>query len=489
MDSSAYAQTPAAGLTNVHNVALHDAIISWESTSGATDLVKIEELLFILDLSALKHKSGYILFCLKEHVDNRDDPFSFVGLSTDKIPKELHAHLIDRLPEYVVPTDENAVDVIVSTKSGINQSLAFWQTVLQPVWDILERELASSDSPAPLPSSKATRNILITQDARSVREFARRLSTSGGVSSSHSSRTIVLLSGDGGVVDLLNEGVADAPHEQQLLLALLPLGTGNALFHSLHKPVWTEEHNPSPLVLGLRTLFAGAKAQLPVFRATFSEGSHIVKYTAEGDALARRDVAVEKLYGAVVASYGFHASIVYESDTPEYRVHGAKRFGMAAQELLRLSHSYRGSVQVRPPGGEEGALFEPIAGDEHLYVLVTPLSNLERTFTISPASRPLDGKLRLVHFGNVGGQRAMDVMMKAYDGGKHVGMKWDDGHEVRYEEIEEIRVTTAEEDERWRMICIDGTIVELPKGGQVSVSKEKRDIFKVLVDSRVLPGQ
>ncbi|EHK22277.1 uncharacterized protein TRIVIDRAFT_127708, partial [Trichoderma virens Gv29-8] len=309
------------------------------------------------------------------------------------------------------------VDVVVSTKSGVGLSLQFWQSVLQPLWNVVEEHSSEADG-WELP------NVLITQDAQSVRRFARKVGGSEGKSDGEptQSRTIVLLSGDGGIVDLINGSSHDEFLEQRhLLLALLPLGTGNALFHTLHKPLWASKdgktEDASPL-----------------------------------------------------------------SDTPEYRVHGDKRFGMVAQELLRESHPYSARVDVRHPSSSH---WETIPGDKHAYVLMTPLSNLERTFTISPASKPLDGKLRLVHFGTIGGERTLDVMMKAYDEGKHIGTKWDDGHEVRYEEVDEVKVTVLEDDERWRKVCIDGTIVDIPKGGELSVRKEEKSGFQVLVDSRV----
>ncbi|RFU74831.1 hypothetical protein TARUN_7400 [Trichoderma arundinaceum] len=486
---------PQAGLTNVTDVSVVDGVISWKDDNNGTDQVKYQNLLFVLDLSQTpSNKNGCIISFLIEDSETPEERFRLLLLSTDAIPDELQQHRINGLPLHLRPVNgKHNVDVIVSTKSGVGLAQQFWKAVLQPLWSAIEEQTGATGLESP--------NVVITQDAQSVREFAR---TIGSPNEASQSRTIVLLSGDGGIVDLLNGSSHDEPstaEQRQALLALLPLGTGNALFHSLHKPLWITEdgktEDASPLVLGLRTLFNGVSANLPLFQASFSPGSRIVKFTpttgeSSGDDassnalhLAKEETQVSHLYGAVVASYGFHSSIVYESDTPEYRVHGDKRFGMVAQELLRESHPYTAQVDVRHPSSSS---WDSIPGDKHAYVLVTPLSNLERTFTISPASKPLDGKLRLVHFGTIGGERTMDVMMKAYDGGKHIGTKWDDGHEVRYEEVDEVRVTILEEDERWRKVCIDGTIVDIPKGGQLSVRKEVKGGFQVLVDSRVLPS-
>ncbi|PTB45511.1 uncharacterized protein TrAFT101_000954 [Trichoderma asperellum] len=481
----------SAGLTNVTDVSVLDGVISWKDSSSKnnnTNQVKSQNVIFVLDRSQASSgdKAGYIISALVEDSEKSpEERFQLLLLATDSVPDELlQKFRIGGLPVYLKPVEgKQDVDVIVSTKSGVGLSQQFWQTVLQPLWSSVD-ELSSEV------------NVLITQDEHSVRNFAQSLG-----SSTSKSRTVVLLSGDGGVVDLINGGSHDAPH-QQLLLAVLPLGTGNALFSSLHKPLWIAEDGKiediSSLVLGLRTLFNGVSANLPLFHASFPPGSRIVKFkpatkeqeTSSDDSaatalhLAKEEIQVSHLYGAVVASYGFHSSLIYESDTPEYRVHGDKRFGMVAQELLRESHAYNAQVDIRHPSSSE---WETIPGNEHTYVLITPLSNMERTFTISPASKPLDGKLRLVQFGNIGGERTMDAMMKAYDGGKHVGLKWDDGHEVRYEEVDELRVTILEEDERWHKVCIDGTIVDIPKGGQLSVRKEEESGFQILVDTRVLP--
>jgi len=110
------------------------------------------------------------------------------------------------------------------------------------------------------------------------------------------------------------------------------------------------------------------------------------------------------------------------------------------------------------------------------YVLVTLVSNLEKTFAISPASEPLDGVLRLVQFGGATGAKTMEIMTRAYSGGTHVEME-----EVGYHAVEEVRITTEEVDARWRKVCVDGTIVELPKGGTMVVERSTAPRLQVLV--------
>jgi hypothetical protein len=58
----------------------------------------------------------------------------------------------------------------------------------------------------------------------------------------------------------------------------------------------------------------------------------------------------------------------------------------------------------------------------------------------------------------------MEIMGKAYDGGKHIS-----DERVGYEEIDGLRIDFDEEDSRWRRICLDGKIIRVEKGGWVEV--------------------
>ncbi|KAL1854756.1 hypothetical protein VTK73DRAFT_8706 [Phialemonium thermophilum] len=175
---------------------------------------------------------------------------------------------------------------------------------------------------------------------------------------------------------------------------------------------------------------------------------------------------------------------------------------MAARALLETGHAYRAVVEARKAGTTTTTTTtaaERLGRQTFGYVLVALVSNLERTFTISPASRPLGRELFLVHFGDVGAERTMEIMMAAYDEGKHVGKRWTVGNSaqgetgggeedgVGYDQVEEVKVTVLEEDPRWRKVCVDGAIVELERGGWMAVKKAPRALFNVLVDRSVLP--
>ncbi|KAI2781890.1 TRM-domain-containing protein [Daldinia loculata] len=438
----------------------------------------------------------YDIFSLKEEPGDQEPTFRLFQSWNAGIPQPLlDEFLIEGLPDYLKSSPSRRIHAVVSTGSGTGLALKFYNEVVGRL--LSGREVYPSDPTInSVEISKPNpHNLVVTQSADSVREFAREISREDEDGVQH---TVVLLSGDGGVIEMLNGQVSVEGHnsEERLpLIAILPLGTGNALFHSLHKSAGTTSRFPAPssLVQGLRTLFNGRAAALPSFKAEFSPGSRIITYKSpESSSDSVEEVeshadAVSHLYGAIVASYGFHSQLVWESDTPEYRKHGAKRFGMVAQQLLKESHAYNAIVEL---SGKDGSNVQKLDQDRHAYILATMVSNLEKTFTISPASKPLDGKLRLVHFGAVSGEKTMEIMTQAYNDGKHIGMKWttEDGKEegVGYEETSVVKITTLEEDARWRKVCIDGTIVELPQGGSMTIRTEDRPHLRVVVDKSLV---
>ncbi|KAK4100304.1 hypothetical protein N658DRAFT_508024 [Parathielavia hyrcaniae] len=451
-----------------------------------------ERVVFVQQASE-KTSDGYVIYSLSEgSVSDGDKPFSLEVVQQQQLPEDLTEFVVDRLnlppPHLRLPRN---VHVVVSTRSGLRLAPDVYHIVLRPLLAAVGLQPGEGYG------------VTVTKNANTIRDFARELRTDANAGNA----TVILLSGDGGVVDMLNglDHLAPAsPAPSPPTIALLPLGTANALLHSLHKPHYSDTNTqppPSPLVLALRTLLNGTPARLPTFRASFSPGAKLISApldpehvvvvdAAKLDHGIQKETPVTHVLGAIVASYGFHASLVWESDTPAYRAHGDKRFGMAAAELLKVSHAYDAAVGVRRKGVGEGVFtrLRPAARDHGReegegeewgrfnYVLMTLVSNLEKTFTISPAGRPLDGRLRLVHFGDVGGGKTMEIMMAAYREGAHVGMP-----EVGYEEVEEVRVTIAEEDPRWRKVCIDGSIVEVEQGGWMRVGREGTERLRVLI--------
>ncbi|KAK3400385.1 ATP-NAD kinase-like domain-containing protein [Sordaria brevicollis] len=477
-------------------------------------------------------------------VEEKASPFKLSVTHAHDLPDDMKREfLVEKAPGHLANVDE--LHVIVSTRSGLGLAAGFYESVLKTlleegfgfegVGDVVPGHENDHVHDAPKGQGKRIYHITVTKSADTVKDFARSLVSSSATGTKQPSRTIILLSGDGGIIDLLNglDHPSSLPETTTPTLAILPLGTGNALFHSLHKPLYSAS-SPSPLILGLRTLFKrGVSAPLPTFRAEFSPGAKLISGQPEvlptdddepkdnllfdvtgGDENEKKvpkpRPTITHLLAAIVFSYGFHAQLVYESDTPSYRKHGDKRFGMAAGELLKISHQYNASLSIRSRSSSSatastGDNWQELSRDTHsTYILTTLVSNLEKTFCISPDSKPLDGQLRLVHFGfgedvegEERGKRTMDVMMAAYRDGEHV--QDSEGKfkgVVGYEEVEEIKVVINEEDERWRKVCVDGTIVEVEKGGWVSVRRDGteggegvRERLRVLVDEGVVVGR
>ncbi|OTB05457.1 hypothetical protein M426DRAFT_72790 [Hypoxylon sp. CI-4A] len=438
---------------------------------ASTGADKSQEIVFIKQRSP----GLYDIFGLEENTEGQDPSFKLTQTQTADVAQSLpDGFLIEGLPDYLQSGPSRHVHFISSTGSGKGTAPIFYDSVLWPLLQNLGIRASFTEKAGSAALSEPnTINFLTTKDAESIRNFAGDLGFTGPDAVQH---TIVLLSGDGGVIDTLNSVAEGSDTRANLpLIAILPLGTGNGLFHSLHKPVKPPAGSattPSSLVQSLRTLFKGTAAPLPSFKTEFSTGSRIIT----GD--VSEEFTKGHLYGLVVASYGFHSQLVWESDTPEYRKHGAKRFGILAEQLLRENHEYNASVELDR--------------DRYAYILAAAVSNLEKEFTISPYSKPLDGKLRLVHFGPVTKEKMMEIMTAAYKGGAHVGLKWtgEDGkggeEAVGYDEVEVVKVTTWEEDARWRKVCIDGTIVELPRGGSMTIKTESQPHLQVLVDRSIV---
>ncbi|RAH75950.1 hypothetical protein BO86DRAFT_460231 [Aspergillus japonicus CBS 114.51] len=292
-------------------------------------------------------------------------------------------------------------------------------------------------------------------------------------------QTIILLSGDGGLTDIIDSFHGTAiQYLAKPIIALIPTGTGNAMASSIGLL--------KSRAAGLSALLHGHPAPIPAFLATFSAGSKLVTEAGSGrvniNSHSQSKTGHPTVYGGVVASWGLHAALVADSDTAEYRKYGAERFQMAAKEILFPSngddpHKFRGSISFTWRDRQTNKRHtEALGCEEHMYVLVTLVSNLEPGFTISPLSAPLDGCLRIIHFGPMTSEQAMNLMSNAYQGGKHVN-----DARVTYREIESIRITLGEVDERWRKVCIDGKIIAVESGGWLEVQKISEHYLNILI--------
>jgi hypothetical protein len=115
-------------------------------------------------------------------------------------PSEFLArHLLPQnlLPRHLrLPSED--VHVIISTKSGLGKAKDFSDQILLPAYDLAAgRDLGDPES----------YTVLATTNEQSIRKFARDVlkpKADKGIP-----QTVILLSGDGGVVDIINELAGD----------------------------------------------------------------------------------------------------------------------------------------------------------------------------------------------------------------------------------------------------------------------------------------
>jgi diacylglycerol kinase family enzyme len=359
---------------------------------------------------------------------------------------------------------------IISTLSGTGEGRNFFWKVLLPWAQEGRNRIADFQKKTKTKGPERKFIYLETKSDTTIEEFAANHAIK--IANEQKNMITVLMSGDGGIMEMVN-GLFKAELKdkyQPPIISILPFGTGNALTHSVGIT--------GDMTRGLRTLYTGEPRSLPTFKVNFYPRANLI---VDHGRRKKPISCTDTIWGAVVCSWGLHASLVADSDTEEYRKHGIARFGMAAKELLHPSdgsepHRYNGRLSKikKIEGGFEDII--PIPRTEHSYVLVTLVSNFEKNFKISPASKPLDGKLWLLHFGHMTGDEVMGIVGGAYNGGKHV-----DNPAVTYEEVGGFIIEMDEDDARWRRICIDGKIIEVEKDGRVEIRKESREIVKLLV--------
>lgn len=362
------------------------------------------------------------------------------------------------------PGDVPNVHVVISSRSGRGEAQQFFDVVIRKAFRAVGLE------------EQAYRNH-VTESEQSITDLARIVflpRANDGID-----QTILLLSGDGGIVDIVNVLLSSlqSPRYRKPAIGLVAMGTGNALANStgLNRGA----------TRGLSNFLRGTPHSLPTFTAIFSPGSEYLVDEGRGsEPLPLSDSGSAVVYGAVVCSWALHASLVADSDTTEYRKHGANRFQMAAKELLAPSdgsepHVYKGKITLIAKDQDGREAHHVLERPEHMYLLATLVSNLEENLTISPDSKPLDGQLRLVHFGAVSSAEVMRILGMAFQGGGHVKDKV-----VGYEKIDGLRIDFNEKDSRWRRVCVDGKIVKVSEGGWVEVRRSVRDIVDIIADLR-----
>lgn len=428
-----------------------DGNLQCTSSTGVQGQISLADIIGVLpDDSTANHQ---VLFVARN--DGEEDSNDHLkSIKIESVPADL-SHAAVKIPGHLQHAEP--VHIVVSTRSGTGAAPIVLRDIVQPFCSYLGID----------------HRIHETQSAETLLQLSRTLFL--GKASAGVPQTIILLSGDGGLVDIVDI-FYNSLHTIQATpnIALIPCGTGNAMASSIGLI--------SGPASGLKTLLRGRPAPIPIFAARLSPGSKLV--VDEGRQrvpIDSRNGSLEPtIYGAVVASWGLHAALVADSDTFEYRKFGAERFKMAANELLYPAnaepHRFRGKISLRLPSDPTGSRSESIIeSEEHMYVLASLVPRLEKDFLISPASEPLDGKLRFLRFGPLPADEAMRLMTLAYQEGQHVQEKT-----VTYKEVDVINIQFQENQERWRRVCIDGKIVAVEENGWMELHKEPRQLLKLI---------
>jgi len=366
-------------------------------------------------------------------------------------------YLLKQLPDHLHYGAEN-IHVIISATSGTGQAPKYFAETLKPLLQHV--------------SVRYTAHT--TESATSIGDLAEKILTQR-VNEEKTQKLIILLSGDTGLHEYIN-GIPKNGHPQIISMVGL-VGTGNALASSLN--------------LNLHTLIFGHACKLPTFTARFSPGSRSISNEGKHftplspDANAGTEVSIR---GAVVCSWGLHASLVGNSDTKEYRKHGAERFAMVAGDLAQgkwsngKMHEYHGRVKMFT---DDDTKLMDESNDLHSYLLLSLFPKLAPGFDISPkrSNRLLDddvdNPVYTVYVPSVSPAELMEVMGAAMTGGVHLKLPNVGYYQTRGWRLDmmepDVDDLNAGEKGRWRRICVDGRIIEVEKDGWVQVEVDKQN--------------
>ncbi|KAL8934908.1 MAG: hypothetical protein Q9211_004987 [Gyalolechia sp. 1 TL-2023] len=443
-------------------------VLAWE---GEEDRIYDREVIGVIDDLRAKSEDKLQPELILRVVTSKLSPeepqhyFSLRSLPVTGLPLDyLNTHLLERTPDHLLvnPNQDGSrnLTVIISVRSGVGEAQQYYDEVL-------------THALAAIGLKRGTYHVHITTSEKSITEIAEKLllpRANHGIA-----QTVLLLSGDGGIVDTVNILLLSTRNDKYVkpTIGLISMGTGNALANStgLNRDA----------TRGLRSIFRGAPRSLPTFTAHFSSGS--VFLTDEGrstESLPSSASGHGVVNGVVVCSWALHASLVADSDTTEYRKFGAQRFQMAAKELLAPDdgsgpHLYNGKITLYKADEKGHEYTEEVLGTKTSYIVATLVSNFEKELCISPQSKPLDGQLRVLRFGDISAADVMRLIGQAMHGGGH-----EKDEMVQYAPINGLRIQMDEPDGRWRRVCVDGKIVQVEEGGWVEVRRGTEEVVDLV---------
>lgn len=507
--------------------------------------------------------------------------------------------------------------IINSTHSGVHRSSDIYFAILAPLLQRfgMSHVYVATSSPSSIPNHACSftdpSTVVILAGDTSISEFINCLEPQSKLSASPNSATSNPLSAS------QSGASASGSHDLPLNLIVIPTGTGNALANSsgldsipkaisrmflgTPKPLASFQvefphgttfirHSSTPsggtatstattrvstsqeatsthLSVSTSASQSTSSYNSPISTPDAPPGSHSSLYnhlfglhTSRSASGARSDSSKDSYFeppltlnAICVVSWGAHASLVADSDSPELRHLGEARFRKAAEENMARTQRYRGKLvlgqeDIRPNASENNKEVEvkylnpfqsestsgvttPTTADntvtpsvtsstnsvessqpsqtplpptsltlpyslspDHGYLLFSLVSNIERTYAISPSSKPpSDLTLHLVHTDYTDNARLGQMMMAPYTYGSHLKLGKDVQYysfayhdketESKYLKVEPntklinnqpiettplsplaAEIYPEETNEQYQRWCVDGALLKVPNG-------------------------
>ncbi|KAF9653162.1 hypothetical protein BDM02DRAFT_3087768 [Thelephora ganbajun] len=323
---------------------------------------------------------------------------------------------------------------------------------------------------------------------------------------------IIIASGDGTIHEIIST-IALAPSYKnrspsspaQVNLVLVPCGTANALYSSLFLP----KPDDDPVQYKLQGIHAFIKKTKRVL-LTLAITDILTPPKGKGSAPVREKPTVS----AVVTSTALHASILHDSEVLRAEIPSIERFKVAAHQNITRWYSgcaklfpskSTGVVEIWNPfdkefvphaESDEDDPYVDIDGPFAYFLSTVNVDRLEPAFQITPlvTAEPRTGAfldivvIRPYRDVSLGGLEAEEerkrfaeklgeVLRAVYQSGNHINLRYDSAGKVVSEGEGELVVEYFRcggwewipdiEDEKAHLLCNDGHISTIPKGGKV----------------------
>lgn len=181
--------TPSQGDITTHEESVefkyNDGILKGESVE-----IKDEDVITVTSIRLSKQRYTILSLVpsLPADQETKPRPFELQTTKAKSLPEEfLKKHQFQGLPSHLGPSSH--LPILISTVSGTGLAQRFFDEILHPVLEAIGL-------------SEPQYEVIQTKSVESIKEFAK--SSLLRAANEGRSQTVVLLSGDGGVVDIIN---------------------------------------------------------------------------------------------------------------------------------------------------------------------------------------------------------------------------------------------------------------------------------------------